>query len=779
MKNIQPVIQSFFRNTRIFSSPHFIVFFIFILVFIMRNIYSAELTVIGSPVYDNLLESAQDVVVSPDGKHVYVTSHWRQGALAAYSRGTTTGLLTYIQDIKCDPNNGISWPHEIVISKDGKFMYVAGGGEDSVAFFSRNATTGLLTFVEVERGGQTWSGLDDCQTLALSPDEKNLYACGLWDGTLVTFARNTTTGGIDFQNVLKNNYGGLTNFSGPQGIAVSPDGTEVYVATKWSDSLFVFNRNTTTGQLTFSKRYTNGSDGMIGLLYPVSVYPSSDGKNVYVACWNYGLLVLSRNPTTGILTFLENHRNGAPSDEFMGGANQINITSDGTKLLLTCNGDHSLTLFQRDTATGKLKRINGMINHFAGVRLFHWPNGVSLSPDDSFVYACANEDSLTCFKLGPNPDQISLVQMTEGGRSSCAPGLREPEITAMSPDGLNLYVAASWGENEVTCFRRDATSGLLTHLQTVGEYDTWLPEYCTSGTVFVIVSKDGKNVYSSSINNNCIASFQRDLSDGHLEFLTAYYDNTGGIDGLDDPIHLTISPDDKFIYVSSYPEDTVAWFERLADGTLTFKNIFYNGTGGCDRLDRPAGIAISPDGNFLYVCTEEDDAVVIFSRNKTTGDLTYLGFVTEGLGSVDGLDGAHCLVISPDGKHIYAGAWNDDGIVCFSRNMSTGMLTFVESKKFGLGKSVRSLAINSTGTKIYAPFPDADAIAAISRNTTTGKLTVLQQISLSTTDGLNYAYNVSISPDNKYIYVGSFDDDCLRIFGTSAMGSSSETWALY
>ena len=75
---------------------------------------------------------------------------------------------------------------------------------------------------------------------------------------------------------------------------------------------------------------------------------------------------------------------------------------------------------------------------------------------------------------------------------------------------------------------------------------------------------------------------------------------------------------------------------------------------------------MSPDGNHLYVAGGVDDAVAVFSRNASSRALTFLEVHKDGIGGVDGLDGAVSLRVSPDGKHLYAAGTEDNALAVFS-----------------------------------------------------------------------------------------------------------------
>jgi hypothetical protein len=129
--------------------------------------------------------------------------------------------------------------------------------------------------------------------------------------------------------------------------------------------------------------------------------------------------------------------------------------------------------------------------------------------------------------------------------------------------------------------------------------------------------------------------------------LEVHTDGANGVDGLDGPQGLAISPDGSSLYVVSSVDGSVAVFARSAGSALTFVEAEKDGVNGVDGLGGAQAVAVSPDGAHVYVAssgtstvTGTDDAVAIFTRDALTGALTFVAAVRDGENGFDGLNGA-------------------------------------------------------------------------------------------------------------------------------------------
>jgi len=219
-----------------------------------RNPNTGDLTLVGTTNLSSDGAVGIDPVVSPDGTSVYVGGTFPNG-VAVLSRDPNTGALTIVGD-----QGNLNDSTAIAISADGNYLYEAGSPSSSssassaISVLSRNPTTGALTpapVSQVDNGANGVSGLSDIWGLAVSPDGQCLYATSRADNSLAYFTRNAATGALTFGGVLTEGVGGVTGLADGREVTVSPDGQNVYVASPGDGGVAVFTRNPTTCAPTF------------------------------------------------------------------------------------------------------------------------------------------------------------------------------------------------------------------------------------------------------------------------------------------------------------------------------------------------------------------------------------------------------------------------------------------------------------------------------------------------------------------------------------------------
>ena len=191
--------------------------------------------------------------------------------------------------------------------------------------------------------------------------------------------------------------------------------------------------------------------------------------------------------------------------------------------------------------------------------------------------------------------------------------------------------------------------------------------------------------------------------------------------------------------------------------SLIYLEVHKDGVNGVDGLDGATKVTVSPDGSHVYVSAFLDDSITLFSRNSSTGALTYVE--TYESPAQGGLIGVEDVIVSPDGNHVYTAASDSTGIdyvAVFSRDSSTGALTYVEKHgehdNTGAMQNVRQVSISPDGNNVYAAVTNYDSLFVFSRNSSTGSLTYVERHDSVGLDGLNDIKHTTVSPDGNYVY---------------------------
>src|SRR5205085_1368385 len=128
------------------------------------------------------------------------------------------------------------------------------------------------------------------------------------------------------------------------GIALSPDGANLYLTGYGSDQLEVLKRDASNGRLTFVEKHTNGQLGVDGLNGVFRVTVSPDGAFVYTASFDdSALTVFARDQSTGKLTFVTTYKQGVGGIDGLTWATSVTISPDGKRLFATGFNDDAVT----------------------------------------------------------------------------------------------------------------------------------------------------------------------------------------------------------------------------------------------------------------------------------------------------------------------------------------------------------------------------------------------------------------------------------------------------
>jgi 6-phosphogluconolactonase (cycloisomerase 2 family) len=270
-----------------------------------------------------------------------------QGALQVLDRDPLTGRITprtSSQDCyrdapvsaDCVDVRQMVRPQDVDVSADGKHVWVTETGADGVVTFDRDVTTGRLMQKDGDVGCINVAAAEGCRParamvnpaeMEQSPDGSSLYVPSLTEGSIAILQIKADghleqVSGVD-GCVTESGTDGAggpctdgTAMSSSFQMAVSPDGKHVYGASQITEAITLFNRDADSGALT----QKSGLDGCISkngfpdagstprcrtqalLDRSRSIRITPDGRWLY-ALGTGSIVAFERDPSNGLLTF--------------------------------------------------------------------------------------------------------------------------------------------------------------------------------------------------------------------------------------------------------------------------------------------------------------------------------------------------------------------------------------------------------------------------------------------------------------------------------------------
>ncbi|HKL50582.1 MAG TPA: beta-propeller fold lactonase family protein, partial [Wenzhouxiangellaceae bacterium] len=389
----------------------------------------------------------------------------------------------------------------------------------------------------------------------------------------------------------------------------------------------------------------------------------------------------------------------------VGGSSQLVMVR-----FLDTDGNHALSLDFNYTAAGLGLPANAISS--AG--------SIAVSPDGEHVAGVsADDDLLYVLRRDDNPEpgggglsfQESRASVIANDENS---GLILASDVVFAPDGRHVLVAPAAGDENtnpaLAVFNRRAPDPLFAFLENDRQSDANVSGITAPNDI--AVSPDGAHVYSVSLPDNSLTRFNRfprlglteDTQGMHLQYAETYADGFNGVSGLAQPRRVLISPDGESVFVTSEANDTIAVFTRDNDknspqyGELDFVEVIADRDAGIDGLNGAQGMAMDPSSRHLYVAGTFDNAIARFERDPVDGTLTWRERVVSGENGVVGLSGIRDIAVTADGRQLLGVSTNSNALVVFDRDFDSGSssfgeLTFVQAQLTSIGVRPVALAL--------------------------------------------------------------------------------------
>lgn len=146
----------------------------------------------------------------PRAPFFFITNE-QEASVSSFHFDSNTGQVSPVQTVATTPN-GYSGPRvspsNIAIHPNGKFVYAANRGDDSIAILAIDEKTGRMTLVDtVKCGGR------NPREMGFEPSGKYLYVCNVQSGDVTTFSADANTGALTRGPQAKVERAGVIHFA--------------------------------------------------------------------------------------------------------------------------------------------------------------------------------------------------------------------------------------------------------------------------------------------------------------------------------------------------------------------------------------------------------------------------------------------------------------------------------------------------------------------------------------------------------------------------------------
>ncbi len=428
-----------------------------------------------------------------------------------------------------------SFVKSLEVSGDGNIVYVYDSNDEGSIRKINFSADLVSTFVSPIRESSNAFGM------ALSRDGSILYvsdshavsAVNTATGVLTVFAGDREEY-IDYQETDGDGIGTAARLDAPQGIALTSDGSAMFVLS--GARHFIYNINIATRQVT---TLLGGKQGYHGFQegYATTVTSSYINDMVIAPDGRYAYFTNSYRPSqvlvydfaSGLLSefagkydydYADAPEDGIGTDAIFSELSCIAVSPDGRYLYVT--DSDSVRMIE---ISGK--RVTTIVPGESGL---FWPQGIAVAPNGDFLYVA--DDS-----------EIKKIEISSANVSVLAGELDSPQGLALSGDGSILYVA---------------TSGKIVAVNTANGTRYTVADGTAAGSDFLLqwvkgitLSRDGLYLYV--VDNNKIASVE--IASGKVTLVAGDESNYGAINGIgaeaafNSPWGIAMAPDGSVLYV--------------------------------------------------------------------------------------------------------------------------------------------------------------------------------------------------------------------------------------
>ena len=403
-----------------------------------------------------------------------------------------------------DPGNGDVTAVAIAVSPDGTRVYVTGW---SLLQSSHPVTVAYDAVSGAEIWVNRYEGNGFVEDLAVSPDGSMVFVTGTThlpgsNFDYLTFAYDAGTGATIWSRRYKGSATGGTAISSDfaKALAVSPDGTRVYVTGGSTlegsqSSSLTFAYAAATGSKIWARSYRGAQDETV---FGRAIAVSPDGTHVYVTGERYGpgsgtdYATVAFDADSGSKMWVRRYNGPANGTD---SPNALAVSPDGANVYVTGyssgsgRSDYDYLTIAYDAAAGATvwtRRYNGPGN------FQDFANALAVSPDGAAIYvtgSVAERDFVSSDDVTFKYDAATGATIWARGFDGLGNGTDTANALALSPDGTDVFVAGTRYDPA------DRSGALISAYDAAPGTKMWARLYDDAGASTIAVSPDGAHAY--------------------------------------------------------------------------------------------------------------------------------------------------------------------------------------------------------------------------------------------------------------------------------------------
>ncbi|MFT6989011.1 MAG: DNA-binding beta-propeller fold protein YncE [Paraglaciecola sp.] len=365
-----------------------------------------------------------------------------------------------------------------------------------------------------------------------------------------------------------------------------------------------------TMQLTKIQLLQDNINGVDGLDNARIARITPDGSQVLVASADDDALAVFDIDENFVMTFRTLFKNNADLSGFVGATKMV-LTADAQKAFLVSFYDSAIVIFTKDsmgdfqyqqTISDNLKWFNDtgepiLISEEFDKLALLGAYDIAITPDNQkLLVASSASNALSVFNLDAN-HRISIDQTLRDSQNTDY-ALTSAVSVIAADNNIDVFVA-SYEENAVTIFSR-ADTGKLVFSQTLRNDQIESPHS-------LAISADSQFLYVACMQS--VVVFRKGMNAyTHLQTVNIMGSNLAGMAGASG---IALTPNNEYVFVTAENEGALAIFSRAADGKLKFHSLLKE-----PELEGASSVTISHNGKHVLVTAgNEGNSLSIYEIN--------------------------------------------------------------------------------------------------------------------------------------------------------------------